>query len=102
MSESRTQRRVVCAAVRASDGSGEIVLGIRHFSKDMRRQIEARGEWHKFRGALDENQGFVDQWGVYMDREEAYRVADEAGQILYPESCGRGLNGPRLYSEGLY
>jgi hypothetical protein len=51
---------------------------------------------------MDDNQGFVDQHGVYMTREEAYQVAGAAGQIVYPEACGDGLDGPKLYSEGLY
>jgi hypothetical protein len=93
-------RRVVCAAIRAADG--ELLLGIRHYSRDMHRQIEARTDGAKFQGRLDEDQGFVDQYGNWMTREEAYQVANAAGQIVRPEACGNGLNGPKLYSEGLY
>lgn len=94
------ERRVVCAAIRAPDGG--LLLGIRHYSPDMHEQIQQRldqGRWF-MRG--DEDQGFVDQNGVWMSREEAYQVALEAGQIRYPEANGMGLNGPKLYSEGLY
>lgn len=100
MSQDRSQRRVVCAAIRASDGS--LLLGIRHYSRDMHAQIENRYDSGKFINRHDPDQGFVDQWGVYMTREEAYRVAEAAGQIKYPEACGQGLDGPKLYSEGLY
>ena len=93
-------RRVVCAAIRASDG--DLLLGIRHYSRDMHQQIAARTDGSKFLHRLDANQGFVDQHGVWMTRVEAYEVALLAGQIWRPDACGRGLDGMRLYSEGLY
>lgn len=96
----RGTRRVVCAAIRAADGS--ILLGIRHYSADMHAQIAARRDGEKFKHRHDEDQGFVDQFGVFMSREEAYRVADEQGQIWDWRACGKGLDGPKLYSEGLY
>jgi hypothetical protein len=94
------RRRVVCAAIRAADG--ELLLGIRHYSADMHRQIEARRDGAKFKHRHDEDQGFVDQHGTWMDRHEAYYVATEAGQIMRGEACGHDLNGPKLYSEGIY
>ncbi len=97
----RTQRRVVCAAIRAADG--DVLLGIRHYSADMHRQIEARRDGAKFKQRMDEDQGFVDQRGGFMTREEAYAVADEAGQVWDWRACGNALDGGRkLYSEGLY
>lgn len=99
-SRDRSQRRVVCAAIQAADG--ELLLGIRHYSKDMNRQIDARADGKKFYNGMDERQGFVDQWGVFMSRTEAYQVAQAAGQIVYPYACDEGLEGPKLYSEGLY
>jgi hypothetical protein len=100
MSNDTPQRRVVCAAIRAADGS--LLLGIRHYSRDMYKQIAARHDGFKFKHRRDEDQGFVDQRGVWMSREEAYQVAEAAGQIVRPEACGQGLDGPKLYSEGLY
>ena len=94
------QRRVVCAAIRAADGC--VLLGVRHYSPDMHAQIMSRFDGPKFAHRHDEDQGFVDQHGVFMSREEAYLVATAAGQILYPNACGEGLDGPKLYSEGLY
>ena len=96
----RTQRRVVCAAIRAADG--DVLLGIRHYSADMHAQIHARRDGEKFKRRHDQDQGFVDQWGKYMTREEAYQVALDSGQVLHPDACGNGLDGPKLYSEGLY
>jgi hypothetical protein len=93
-------RRVVCAAIRAADG--EILIGLRHYSPDMHRQIAARSDGEKFKRRGDNDQGFVDQWGRWMGREEAYQIAQANGQIVRPECCNP-INGVmRLYSEGLY
>jgi len=86
-------RKVICSALQAYDGS--ILLGIRHYSKDMHDQIEARKDGEKFYWLHDKSQGFVDQHGIYMTREEAYLVAVEASQI--PEREVK-----LLYSEDLY
>lgn len=94
------ERRVVCAAIRAADG--DLLLGVRHYSYDMRNQIQARIDGGKFQRRHDEDQGFVDQHGTWLSREEAYQVALSAGQLRYPDACGKGLGGPKLYSEGLY
>lgn len=93
-------RRVVCAAIRAADGS--LLLGVRHYSRDMHEQIRQRRDGHCWVHRHEDDQGFVDQYGVFMSREEAYRVAEAAGQITHPEACRHGQNGPKLYSEGLY
>jgi len=53
----RSERRVVCAAIKAGDG--ELLLGIRHYSKDMYRQISSRNDGGKFERRGDEHQGFV-------------------------------------------
>lgn len=94
-------RRVVCAAIRAADG--EVLLGIRHYSADMHRQIAARRDGEKFKHRMDEDQGFVDQYGNFLGREEAIVVALAAGQQVDLSRCGPCLEGGhRLYSEGLY
>lgn len=91
---SKPPRLVVCAAIKMDDG--RIIVGIRHFSPDMRSTMEAiyGPEYHRLGG---KHQGFVDQWGVYMDREEAWQVATEANQIRFEVSCAG-----TLYSENLY
>lgn len=90
------QRRVVCSAIRADDGS--VLLGLRHYSQDMHDQLQVRNDRSKFLHRSGDDQGFVDQSGVYMTRQEAYAVALAAGQILWPDECRDG----RLYSEALY
>lgn len=75
--------------------NGDIVTGIRHFSPDMRdvmRKIYGPGEYYR----LVKEQGFVDQHGTFMSRNEAYDVALAAGQI-----SNELPRGP-LFSEELY
>jgi hypothetical protein len=85
-------RRVVCAAVR--DTNGTIICGPRHFDHIMHVQIAAhpKGSWN-----LAE-QGFVDQFGEWLSREEAMHVALANGQIL--RRCGG--DDRELFSENLY
>lgn len=87
-------RRVVCAA---NQFMGHIVLGARHFDSSMHRAInDAYGKYppkHE-----DWHQGFIDQNGNYMSREEAWKVAEAAGQIIRRV----GGDGDKLYSENLY
>lgn len=90
------QRRIVCAALQAVDS--DLLLGIRHYSSDMIKQINLRKDGHKFRGLRHEQQGFVDQRGVFLTRKEAFNVAKEANQIINYSVC---IN-DELYSEGLY
>jgi hypothetical protein len=94
-------RRVVCAAIRAANG--ELVLGIRHYSADMRIQLAMRtDEGRPFMNRSGDDQGFVDQFGEYMTREEAFVVAVAANQIVRGFDWGSAPTGPKLYSEGLY
>lgn len=59
---------------------GRLIIGNRHFCPLMRMQIDAlQLDYHKHDISYD--QGFVDQWGIYMSREEAFLVAKERGQI---------------------
>lgn len=91
----RGHRRVVCAAVLYPDGF--IALGPRHFDATMHKQIDDdRSKLHHAAA-----QGFIDQWGAFMDRREAWQVAQAAGQVLF--RCGGDeTNGGTLYSENLY
>jgi hypothetical protein len=87
----RPPQRVVCAAMR--NRAGKIVCGARHYDKIMHEQIKhARDAW------LGCEQGFIDQYGTFLTREEALRIAREQGQIR--ARCGG--DELRLYSENLY
>lgn len=89
-------QRVVCAANR-NRVTGLIICGARHFDTIMHRQMEARppeelDDWHR------SEQGFIDQFGNFLTREEAHKVATERGQFF------RRFAGDEreLYSENLY
>ena len=89
------ERRIVCAAVRFSDGL--VVCAPRHF-----HAIHFVQQWLKGRPPVtygDGEQGFVDQQGVFLTREEAWEVAHAAGQII--RTVGKGES-KKLFSENLY
>lgn len=90
-------RRVVCAAVRASNG--DVIVGVRHYSEDMHRQIHWRKDGERFKNRQDDDQGFVNTWGEYLTREQAYLVAIHNNQILRNTTFTRE---GRLDSEALY
>lgn len=89
-------RRIVCAAIRAENG--DVIVGIRHYSQDMHYQINARADGRRFENRFGDDQGFVNTWGEYLTRKEAYKVALALGQIIRPEACPSET----LYSEGIY
>lgn len=94
------QRRVVCAANRVAHIPEAMVCAPRHLDPTMHAQIRAfkaagigtRADW------MAAEQGFCDQWGQFLTREEALDVAKAAGQIR--RLVGGGDK--RLYSEMLY
>lgn len=101
------QRRVVCAAIR--NCRGQIICGARHYDTVMRDQIcasKGRRYWKTFVKVFGKivwrcdsvQQGFIDQWDVFMDRQEALAVALAAGQRIH--RCGGDEKA--LYSENLY
>lgn len=95
----RGHRRVVCAANRMSDGT--LFIGARHWDELMHAQAQRYIDLNNLEDheVGDAEQGFIDQWGVFMDREEAWKVAEAANQILF---TGPGFSGPELFSENLY
>ena len=92
-------RMVVCSAIK--NKYGRLIVGARHYDSTMHSQLEQakrHGEdWSK--GDID--QGFIDQFGKFMDRNEAWKVAMAADQIRY--RCGGDtIDGGTLFSENLY
>lgn len=109
--------RIICAAVRRQDGC--VVAGPRHFdgtmwsvileiTLDQFRELQATGVGdpkhipavEKWAGVHAE-EGFVDQFGVFYTREEAWPVALANGQILQHELDSKWQIG-KLHSEHLY
>ena len=88
--------KIVCAAIRADDGS--VLVGIRHYSGDMHSQLMVRNDAEKFKNRSGKDQGFVDQFGKYYTREEAFDIAEANGQIFQKIHDAKR----RLYSEHLY
>lgn len=99
--------RIVSAAMLMDDGL--IVPGVRHFSPDMRKVLHRiYGDGYHLRV---KEQGFIDASGQFLDRDDAWQIADAHGQIfLYgpTEDC-RLISKPSdstetgpLFSENLY
>jgi hypothetical protein len=87
---------IVCAALLHKE-SGRIMLGVRHYCPRMREQINASEGVDFWKGAGIE-QGFVDQYGRFLNREDAHKIAKEKNQIR--RRCGG--DDETLYSENLY
>jgi hypothetical protein len=97
--EDGPKRIVVCAA---NIHGGVIVLGPRHFDKTMHDQISQLDDGLAPTCSSFWEQGFIDQFGKFMDREEAYQVALKAGQINLHRPKSGGIGNTLLYSEDLY
>ncbi len=87
-------QRVVCAANRNKD-NGRIICGARHWDKVMHSQRPDIMKEPTFRW----EQGFIDQFGDFLTREQAWDIAVAQGQIF--RLCYEGQKG-YLYSENLY
>ena len=74
-----------------------MLVGPRHFDGTMVAQYERYFKEGEAPEESESVQGFIDQWGVFMDRFEALAVATAANQVLvktYPSN--------QLFSEDLY
>ena len=89
-------RVVVTAANKVIDehgaDTGLLLVGARHCDKVMVAQSDLLPLGHNW----VHNQGFIDQYGQYLTREEAMTVATTNGQTLIGEDWGE------LYSENLH
>ena len=93
----KPQQKIVCAACY----DGEILIcGARHWDPIMNRifsTIKAAGNQDLKSSAFE--QGFIDQFGKFVGRVEAYKIVQENGQPFDKERNGDDVE---LYSEGLY
>lgn len=94
----KPNQRVVCAAVRNRE-SGVVICGARHYDQVMRLAInslvtdeDARKKWYH------SEQGFIDQFGAFLTRQEAWMIAFGEDQIRRRVGSDDG----HLYSENLY
>lgn len=93
------QPLIVCAANRLSNG--RVIIGARHWDDHMHAQMNdmVSDEGDEIKLVKCEEQGFIDQFGNFYNRKEAWKVAEANGQI---RRIGPGYSGPDLYSENLY
>lgn len=93
-SKGNNRARIVCAAVRFGD---TILAGARHWDSVMRTQAAAISI--NLRDVAMEEQGFIDQFGNFYDREEAFQHTQKVDQSVdFDRNGGIGA----LFSEGLY
>lgn len=85
------KRVVITAANRFKCGS--VVLGIRHWCPKMCEMVDRLGL-----DSADHEQGFVDQFGHFLTREEAFMVVYVNNQKLRMPPLEDGV----LYSENLH
>ena len=88
--------RIVCAANR-NPNTRMIICGARHFDRIMHSQMESRPVCERDGWRFAE-QGFIDQFGNFLTREQAWAIAEKNGQIIRDVGTGKGV----LYSEHLY
>jgi len=92
----KPQSIIVCAACMYKD---LLVCGARHFDSVMMRQIHATKENLLPEYGTMWGQGFIDQFGIYHDRDQAMKIVIASGQSFNIERNGDDM---RLFSEGLY
>jgi len=95
LTENGRKRVVVCAAIKY----GELIIcSARHYDKRMHKILRFI---NKDQLPPDkEIQGFIDQFGTFMDRFEAMEIVLGNKQSLDVERNGGEIK--ELYSEGLY
>ena len=92
--------RIICAANRIILKNGQIatVAGARHWDKVMHSIVDCLDQ-----DMMELEQGFIDQYGNFYGREEAWVIADTNGQIIRRVGGDTTLEGNgRLFSENLY
>lgn len=88
--------RIVCAAIQINN---TVIPSIRHYDSIAHSLINKTiGEEYDQKLVV---QGFIDNKGHFLTREQAWVVANAAGQILRRVG-GDHVNGGRLFSENLY
>lgn len=87
---------IVCAALRGRDGT--ILCGARHYDGVMHSQIKHMSMPDQFLRLSGDNQGFIDNFGEYFTRKEAFIIAQDADQLRGDKHTPKDI----LFSEDLY
>lgn len=90
------EHRIVCAAMRCKK-TGKIIASVRHWDEICNQAFPNEEAILEF----DDEQGFLDNRYQFLTREEAWKVALAANQIIRRVG-GDDAKGGRLYSENLY
>ncbi len=88
----RTERFIVSAAMRSD--TAHVVVSVRHWDNLAHEQVRLLGDMAK---DWTWTQGFVDNKGKFVTREEALVIAEEAGQRFWDP-----VRHEQLFSENLY
>ena len=106
----KAEPRIVCAAnhyyfkTLINRDDDFLIIGPRHNDFTMINQRNVYEVYLNDKGILIEDanvkQGFIDQFGDFYDRQEAWKIAEVNGQIF--RRVGGDTNGGTLYSENLY
>lgn len=88
--------RIVCAAIR-HEGTGLVIAGTRHYDSIMRDIINT-GYYSERLMWFAAEQGFLTNKQEFVTREQAWKIAEAAGQIRPHPSVVPGT----LHSEDLY
>lgn len=78
-------------------GGRLIITGARHFDPIMGGVLDVIEATHG--PMLNWTEGFIDQWGEFIDRKIAYQIVQSNGQRF---SAKRNVSTDELFSEGLY
>ena len=89
-------QKIVAAACQVQLENGKVVtlVGARHWDNVMNAQYGCIGG-----DILHDRQGFIDQFGTYLTREESLDIVVASGQ---PFDLERNGSNTELYSEGIY
>jgi hypothetical protein len=88
---------IVCAANKCENG--QYLIGVRHWDQFMLEQNSSYNISSDCGNKVI--QGFIDQFGNFYNRQEAWIVAEANGQIIRRVG-GDTAEGGTLYSENLY
>ncbi len=90
----KPQQIIVCAACRVY---GIVLCGARHWDSVMRQQYKVMSKPDDSK--RNEEQGFINQFGEFLTREQSMKIVKENGQPFNIENNGGDVV---LFSEGLY
>lgn len=98
MSKITRNERIICAAIKVVD-TGKVYYGHRHSHCISAMNGELSWELNRKQiGTLTTVQGFITSEKRFVDRVEAFVIAQENNQIINPNET----RGTDLYSEDLY